>query len=212
MLRVGVLVSGGGTNLQAIIDAITNRQLQGVEIVTIVSNRKKAFALERAQVSGIPGTWISPTSFANRSDFDQAMIDHFTTNKVDLVVLAGYLVILGEAFINAYEGRIINIHPSLIPAFCGEGFYGLKVHEEAIKRGVKLTGATVHFVDGGTDTGPIISQKTVEVLEEDTPESLQKRVMEEAEWLLLPEAIGLIAKGRISIKENRVLIAIEERD
>lgn len=212
MLRVGVLVSGGGTNLQAIIDAITNRQLQDVEIVTIVSNRKKAYALERAQLSGIPGTWISPTSYLNRSDFDQAMIDHFASKKVDLVVLAGYLVILGEAFINAYEGRIINIHPSLIPAFCGEGFYGLKVHEEAIKRGVKLTGATVHFVDGGTDTGPIISQKTVEVLEEDTPESLQKRVMEEAEWLLLPEAIGLIAKGCVTIKDNRVLIAKEERN
>lgn len=205
MLRVGVLISGGGTNLQAIIDAIDKEVITNTELVTVVSNRKAAFGLERARAHNINATCIRPMDFEQREAFNQALITHFKTYEVDLIVLAGYLVVLGDSFIKAFEGAIINIHPSLIPAFCGEGYYGLKVHEEALDRGVKVTGATVHFVDEGTDTGPIVLQKAVEVLQKDTPESLQKRVMEEAEWLILPEAIRLIANNMIEIMEGKVI-------
>lgn len=199
MLRIGVLVSGGGTNLQAIIDQIHSGALNNVEIVTVVSNRKNAYALERAKLNNINSQWISKKQFADPEDFNQAMIAHFTSLEVDIIVMAGYLVVLGESFVEAFKNRIINIHPSLIPAFCGDGFYGLKVHEAALERGVKVTGATVHFVDEGTDTGPIILQKAVDVLENDTPESLQLRVMEQAEWVILPKAIQMLADQKGSI-------------
>jgi phosphoribosylglycinamide formyltransferase-1 len=204
MLKVGILVSGGGTNLQAIIDRIENQEIKNTKIVTVVSNRKKAYALERAKQHGLSTSWISPITYENREEFDQALIDHFQVLEVDLVVLAGYLVVLGSRFINAYRNRIINVHPSLLPAFSGDGFYGLRVHEAALERGVKVSGATIHFVDEGTDTGPIVAQKTVEVLETDTPESLQKRIMEEAEWQLLPEVINRIARGQLEVRDGRV--------
>ncbi len=207
MLKVGVLISGGGTNLQAIIDAIDNKELNNTEIVAVVSNRKNAFGLERAKKHGINTACIRPKDFESKEAFNQSLIDYFNEKQTDLIVLAGYLVVLGDDFIKAFKNRILNIHPSLIPAFCGDGFYGLKVHEEALKRGVKITGATVHFVDEGTDTGPIILQKAVEVEDNDTPESLQKKVMIEAEWKLLPKAIGLIAEDKIKVtKDNKVII------
>lgn len=207
MLRIGVLISGGGTNLQAIIDAIDNKELLNTEIVAVVSNRKNAFGLERAKKHGINTACIRPKDFESREAFNQSLIDYFNEKQTDLIVLAGYLVVLGDDFIKAFKNRILNIHPSLIPAFCGDGFYGLRVHEEALKRGVKITGATVHFVDEGTDTGPIILQKAVEIDDNDTPETLQKKVMIEAEWKLLPKAIGLIAEGKIKVKkDNRVII------
>ncbi|NDL67313.1 phosphoribosylglycinamide formyltransferase [Anaerotalea alkaliphila] len=196
MLKIGVLVSGGGTNLQAIIDRIKEGKLTGVEIATVVSNRKNAHALARAEKEGIDAAWISPRQFESAEAFNQALARHFQDKGVDLVVMAGYLVVLGPAFVRAFEGRIINIHPSLIPSFCGEGYYGLKVHEAALARGVKVTGATVHLVDEGTDTGPILLQKAVEVLPQDTPETLQRRVMEEAEWVILPQAIQMIANRK----------------
>lgn len=206
MLRVGVLVSGGGTNLQAIINALAKGEMKNAEIVTVVSNNKKAYALERAKLNGIDASCISPSSYEDREGFTQAMIDYLTGMKVDLLVLAGYLVVLEESFIKTFRNRIVNIHPSLIPSFCGKGFYGLKVHEAALERGVKLVGATVHFVDEGTDTGPIIAQKAVEVRDNDTAETLQRRVMEEAEWLLLPQAINLIANGQLVVEGNKVRI------
>ncbi|MDF1617049.1 phosphoribosylglycinamide formyltransferase [Petrocella sp. FN5] len=204
MLKVGILVSGGGTNLQAIIDRIENQEIKNAKIVTVVSNRKKAYALERAKKHGLSTSWISPITYETREDFDQALINHFQALEVDLVVLAGYLVVLGSRFINAYRNRIINVHPSLLPAFSGDGFYGLRVHEAALDRGVKVSGATIHFVDEGTDTGPIVAQKTVEVLETDTPETLQKRIMEEAEWQLLPEVINQIARGQLEVIHGKV--------
>jgi len=204
MLKVGILVSGGGTNLQAIIDGILNQDIKNVEIVTVVSNRKKAYALERAKKHGISTGWISPLTYETREAFDQALIDHFQALEVDLVVLAGYLVVLGSRFIHAYRNRIINVHPSLIPAFSGDGFYGLRVHEAALDRGVKVSGATIHFVDEGTDTGPIIAQKTVEVLDTDTAETLQKRIMEEAEWQLLPKVINRIALDQLEVIKGKV--------
>lgn len=204
MLRVGVLISGGGTNLQAIIDAIQSGSLKNTEIVAVVSNRKKAYGLERAKQHGIEQCCIRPMDFESRDNFNQAMIDYFDEKKVDLIVLAGYLVVLGESFIKAFPNKILNIHPSLIPAFCGDGFYGLKVHEAALHRGVKITGATVHFVDKGTDTGPIVLQKAVPILNGDTPELLQQRVMEQAEWHILPEAIGLIAENKIKVVNGHV--------
>ncbi|PKM55132.1 MAG: phosphoribosylglycinamide formyltransferase [Firmicutes bacterium HGW-Firmicutes-5] len=204
MLKVGILVSGGGTNLQAIIDRIENQEIKNAKIVTVVSNRKKAYALERAKKHGLSTSWISPITYETREAFDQALIDHFQALEVDLVVLAGYLVVLGSRFINAYRNRIINVHPSLLPAFSGDGFYGLRVHEAALERGVKVSGATIHFVDEGTDTGPIVAQKTVEVLETDTPETLQKRIMEEAEWQLLPEVINQIARGQLIVRDGKV--------
>lgn len=204
MLRVGVLVSGGGTNLQAILDQHSAGKIRETEIVTVVSNNERAYALERARNQGIEGVCISPKTYEDREAFNQALITYFKEKQVDLIVMAGYLVVLGESFIKAFSNQIINIHPSLIPAFCGTGYYGLKVHEAALERGVKLAGATVHFVDEGTDTGPIIMQKSVEVLDDDTPETLQRRVMEEAEWVILPQAIDAIAMGEIEVVGHRV--------
>ena len=196
MLKIVVCVSGGGTNLQAIIDSIESGKLQDTEIVGVISNNPNAYALERAKNAGVKGICVSPKSFADREEFNKAFLDALNDFNPDLVVLAGFLVVIPEIVIEAYRGRIINIHPSLIPSFCGTGYYGLKVHEAALQRGVKITGATVHYVDEGTDTGPIIMQKAVEVLEGDTPEILQRRVMEQAEWIILPESIGLIAKEK----------------
>ena len=194
MLKIAVCVSGGGTNLQAIIDSINSGKLENTKIVRVISNNPNAYALERAKNAGIDAVCISPKSFKDRSEFNDALLAALNEAGPDLIVLAGFLVVIPLNVIEAYRGRIINIHPSLIPSFCGTGFYGLKVHEAALARGVKITGATVHYVDEGTDTGPIIMQKAVEVKEGDTPEILQRRVMEQAEWIILPESIGLIAK------------------
>ncbi len=199
MLNIAVLVSGGGTNLQAIIDAIKSGKLTNTKIALVISNKPDAGALERAKKHGIPSKCIRRKDFADPAAYDQAMIDAINEADAKLVVLAGFLVVLSEHFVHAFEHRIINIHPSLIPSFCGDGFYGLKVHEAALARGVKVTGATVHFVDAGTDTGPIIMQKAVEVREGDTPEVLQRRVMEEAEWKLLPAVVQAIADGTVLI-------------
>ncbi|MCI9480311.1 MAG: phosphoribosylglycinamide formyltransferase [Lachnospiraceae bacterium] len=194
MLKVTVLVSGGGTNLQAILDAMDRREIQNAEISAVISNNPNAYALERARLKGIPALCISPKAYKTREEFHKALLKALKDSGADLVVLAGCLVVIPESIIREYKGRMINIHPSLIPSFCGTGYYGLKVHEEALKRGVKVTGATVHFVDEGTDTGPILLQKAVEVRKGDTPEVLQRRVMEEAEWVLLPKAIDMIAR------------------
>ncbi len=204
MLKIVVLVSGGGTNLQAIIDKIADGTIANTEIAGVISNNPGAYALERAKKHGIPSQCISPKSYETRDLFDQALLEAIDGLHVGLVVLAGYLVILPKAVVEAYSNRIINIHPSLIPSFCGQGFYGLKVHEAVLARGVKVTGATVHFVDGGTDTGPIILQKAVEVKDDDTPEVLQRRVMEQAEWKILPKAIDMIANGKIKVVGNKV--------
>lgn len=206
MLRVAVLVSGGGTNLQAIMDAVENGTITNTEIVAVISNNKGAFALERAKKAGIKDLLISPKDYESREEFNEALIAGLDALNVDLVVLAGYLVVIPPAMIDKYENRIINIHPSLIPAFCGTGYYGLKVHEAALARGVKVVGATVHFVDKGTDTGPIILQKAVNVEEGDTPEVLQQRVMKQAEWILLPQAIDMIANGKVSVVDGRTVI------
>ena len=196
-MKIAVLVSGGGTNLQAIIDAIADGKITNTEIALVISNKDSAYALERAKNAGVKGMCISPKHFADKEAYSQEMIKVLKENEVELIVLAGFLVVLPESFVNAFEGKIINIHPSLIPSFCGDGFYGLKVHEKALERGVKVTGATVHYVDCGTDTGPIIDQKAVYIESGDTPEILQKRVMEQAEWIILPKAIDDIANGRI---------------
>lgn len=193
MLRVAVLVSGGGTNLQAILDAMDEGKIRNAEVVSVISNNPKAYALERAKKHGIPAVCITRKECGSTERFNAALLKALKDCGAELVVLAGCLVVIPEEIIREYEGRIINIHPSLIPSFCGTGFYGLKVHEEALKRGVKVTGATVHMVDEGTDTGPILLQKAVEVKEGDTPEILQRRVMEEAEWVLLPKAIDMLA-------------------
>lgn len=195
MLNIVVCVSGGGTNLQAIIDGVKNGTIQNTKIAGVISNNASAYALKRAENEGIPALCISPRTFADREEFNEAFLTEMEKLNPDLIVLAGFLVILPQKMIEKYRDRIINIHPSLIPSFCGTGFYGLKVHEEALKRGVKITGATVHYVDEGTDTGRIIRQKAVEVQEGDTPQILQKRVMEQAEWLILPQAINEIASG-----------------
>lgn len=205
MLRVGVLVSGGGTNLQAIIDGIKNKVITNTEIEVVISNKKDAYALVRAKENGINAECISPKDFDERKDFNQALIDTLDKYQLDLIVLAGFLVVLPPEMISKYRNKIINIHPSLIPSFCGNGFYGLKVHEKALERGVKVTGATVHFVDEGTDTGPIIYQKAVDILPGDTPEVLQKRVMEQAEWKIMPQAINDIANGKIKVVDNKVI-------
>lgn len=207
MLKIGVLVSGGGTNLQAIMDAIENGAIENTKISVVISNNKNARALERAKSKGVPSLCISPKDYGSREEFNRAFLEKLDSYQVDLVVLAGFLVVLPEEMTKRYENRIINIHPSLIPSFCGKGFYGLKVHEAALERGVRVTGATVHFVDAGTDTGPIILQRAVEVKDGDTPEILQRRVMEEAEWKILPKAIDLIAKGKVSVENGRVRIA-----
>jgi phosphoribosylglycinamide formyltransferase-1 len=208
MLKIAVLVSGGGTNLQAIIDRVKDGTIADAEIDVVISNNKGAYALERAEKAGIDALVISPKDFEDRAQFNQALLSELKARNVDLVVLAGYLVVVPEAVISEFRNRIINIHPSLIPSFCGKGYYGLKVHEAVLSRGVKVTGATVHFVDEGTDTGPIILQKAVEVKQSDTPEVLQRRVMEEAEWVILPRAIAMIAKGQISVVDG--LVRVEE--
>lgn len=189
MLRVGVLVSGGGTNLQAILDAEKSGVIRHAKVVYVLSNNVSAYALTRAASAGIANECISPSSFETREDFHRALLAAIEREQLDLIVLAGYLVKLPDEMIQRYRGRIMNIHPSLIPSFCGKGAYGLKVHEQALSRGVKVTGATVHLVDEGLDEGPILLQKAVEVKPDDTPETLQRRVMEEAEWVLLPRAI-----------------------
>ena len=206
MLNVVVLVSGGGTNLQAIIDAVEAGTITNTKITGVISNNKNAYALERAKNHGINGQCISPKDFATRAEFNEKLLEAIDGMNPDLIVLAGFLVVIPEAMIAKYRNKIINIHPSLIPAFCGTGFYGLKVHEAALARGVKVVGATVHFVDEGTDTGPIILQKAVEVQNGDTPEVLQRRVMEQAEWKILPQAIDLIANGKVQVEDNRVVI------
>ncbi|WP_461811047.1 phosphoribosylglycinamide formyltransferase [Faecalimonas sp.] len=206
MLKVVVLVSGGGTNLQAIIDAVEAKTITNTEIIGVISNNKNAYALERAKQYGIFGKCISPKEYDTREAFNDAFLEEVNGLNPDLIVLAGFLVVIPEQMIKQYENKIINIHPSLIPAFCGKGYYGLKVHEKALERGVKVVGATVHFVDEGTDTGPIILQKAVSVQQGDTPEILQRRVMEEAEWKILPEAIHLIANGKIKVENRQVQI------
>ncbi len=199
MLRVGVMVSGGGTNLQAILDSIDNGTIRNARVEAVISNNRNAYALERARNHGIEAVCVSPRDYESREQFNEALLEKVNEYQLDLIVLAGFVVAIPAAMIQRYRNRIINIHPSLIPSFCGVGYYGLKVHEAALKRGVKVTGATVHFVDEGTDTGPILLQKPVEVKEGDTPEILQRRVMEEAEWILLPKAIDMIANGEIEI-------------
>ena len=206
MLRVAVLVSGGGTNLQAIIDRVADGTITNTELAVVISNNPGVKALERAAKAGIPAECISPKNYETRAEFNQALIEAIDSYQVDLIVLAGFLVVIPPEMIEKYENRIINIHPSLIPAFCGTGYYGLKVHEAALARGVKVVGATVHFVDKGTDTGPIILQKAVEVQDGDTPEILQRRVMEQAEWKLLPQAMDLIANGRVEVTDGRTRI------
>lgn len=196
-MKIAVLVSGGGTNLQAIIDAIASGKITNTEIALVISNKEGAYALKRAEQAGIKGAVISPKNYGDKEEYSQDMIKTIKDAGCELIVLAGFLVVLPESFVNAFEGKIINIHPSLIPSFCGNGFYGLKVHEKALERGVKVTGATVHYVDSGTDTGPIIVQKAVYIKADDTPETLQRRVMEEAEWVILPKAIDDIANHRI---------------
>ncbi len=207
MLDVVVLVSGGGTNLQAIIDAVESGGITNTRIAGVISNNKNAYALERAKKHGIESRCVSPKDFTSREEFNERFQEAVEEWKPDLIVLAGFLVVIPPSMIERYRNRIINIHPSLIPAFCGTGFYGLKVHEAALKRGVKVVGATVHFVDEGTDTGPIILQKAVEVEPQDTPETLQRRVMEQAEWKILPEAIDLIANGKVSVSGGRAVVS-----
>lgn len=204
MFKIGVLVSGGGTNLQAIINSINNGFIKNAKIETVVSNKDNVFALERAKNNNIETKVIKIKDFDNKQLYEQALIKYLKEKDLDLIVLAGFMVILSKEFVNSFENKIINIHPSLIPAFCGEGYYGLKVHQGALDRGVKITGATVHFVTEEADAGPIILQKEVFVKDDDTKETLQKRVMEEAEWIILPEAINLILNKQIKIVDNIV--------
>ena len=206
MLKVGVLVSGGGTNLQAILDAIDNGKITNAEVSLVISNNPNAYALERAKNHNIEAACISPKKFESREEFHKALLAKLQESGVELVVLAGFLVAIPPMIVEAFPNRIINIHPSLIPSFCGTGYYGLKVHEAALERGVKVVGATVHFVDEGTDTGPIILQKAVEVHNGDTPEVLQRRVMEQAEWKILPHAIDLIANGKVEVEGHRTIV------
>ncbi|MCD7885392.1 MAG: phosphoribosylglycinamide formyltransferase [Lachnospiraceae bacterium] len=207
MLKVAVMVSGGGTNLQAILDAIADGKITNAEVVLVISNSTKAFALERAKKAGIPTACITRRQYPEPDAFNAALLSLLQESDADLVVLAGCLVVIPQCVVDAFPNRIINIHPSLIPSFCGTGSYGLRVHEQALARGVKVTGATVHFVDGGTDTGPIILQKAVEVRQDDTPEILQRRVMEEAEWVILPHAVDLFANGHVHVKDGRVVLS-----
>lgn len=207
MLNVVVLVSGGGTNLQAIIDAVESGAVTNTKIIGVISNNKNAYALERAKKHGIFGKCIAPKEFATREEFNEKLLEEIGELDPDLIVLAGFLVVIPPAMIEKYRNRIINIHPSLIPSFCGTGYYGLKVHEAALLRGVKVVGATVHFVDEGTDTGPILLQKAVEVEQGDTPEILQRRVMEQAEWKILPKAIDMIANGKVAVIDGKVVLS-----
>ncbi|MFV0527167.1 MAG: phosphoribosylglycinamide formyltransferase [Lachnospiraceae bacterium] len=209
MLKAAVLVSGGGTNFQAILDKMDEGILTNVSIELVLSNNPNAYALERAKAHRIKTCVLRPKSFETREAFHEKLVEILIESGIDLVVLAGFLVVIPPRMVQAFPNRIINIHPSLIPAFCGDGYYGLRVHEAALARGVRLTGATVHFVDEGTDTGPILLQKAVQVLEGDTPEILQRRVMEEAEWQLLPEAIQLIADGRVKVADGKVQLRSE---
>ena len=206
MLKLAVLVSGGGTNLQSIIDSIADGRITNAEIKVVISNNKNAYALERASKAGIPAKALSPKDFTDREAFNDALLQALIDSEADLVVLAGCLVVIPPKIVERFKNRIINIHPSLIPSFCGKDYYGLKVHEGVLNRGVKVTGATVHFVDDGTDTGPIILQKAVEVHQDDTPKSLQLRVMEEAEWVIMPRAIDLIANGKVKVEGGKALI------
>lgn len=206
MLKLAVLVSGGGTNLQSIIDSIADGRITNAEIKVVISNNKNAYALERAAKAGIPAKALSPKDFTDREAFNDALLQALIDSEADLVVLAGCLVVIPPKIVEHFKNRIINIHPSLIPSFCGKDYYGLKVHEGVLSRGVKVTGATVHFVDDGTDTGPIILQKAVEVHQDDTPKSLQLRVMEEAEWVIMPRAIDLIANGKVKVEGGKALI------
>ena len=207
MLKVVVCVSGGGTNLQAIIDSIADGRITNTEIIGVISNNYGVKSLERAEKAGIPAFVLSPKDYSERSEFNKAFLDKVKELNPDLVVLAGFLVRIPEEFVKEYSNRIVNIHPSLIPSFCGVGYYGLKVHEKALERGVKITGATVHFVNEGMDEGPIIAQKPVAVEDGDTPETLQRRVMEQAEWVILPKAIDDIANGRIKVSGTKVISA-----
>ena len=209
MLKIGALVSGGGTNLQAILDAIKIGKIPDARVVTVVSSKADAYALERAKKYGIEGVCIRKRDYAKEQDFERALIHHFKKANVDLIVMAGYMVVIGADFIHAFENRIMNVHPSLIPSFCGNGFYGLRVHEAALRKGVKVTGATVHFVTEETDAVPIILQKAVDVLDDDTPQTLQRRVMEQAEWVIYPEAVRLFAQNRLSIDNEKVWIKPE---
>ena len=209
MLNIAVLVSGGGTNLQALIDAQTAGQIQNGTISLVISSRADAFALERAQKAGTPTRVLLRKEFAQQADYDAALLALLKEFQIELVVLAGFMTIISEEVIRQYENKIINVHPALIPSFCGPGYYGLHVHEAALARGVKVSGATVHFVDEGTDTGPIILQKAVEVKSGDTPEVLQRRIMEEAEWQIMPKAIDLIAAGKVKVEDGRVIIEEE---
>lgn len=204
MMKMAVLVSGGGSNLQAIMDAMDRGEITNAEIAVVISNNANAYALERAKMKGIEAICVSPKAYASRAEFNQALLETIQSYDVELVVLAGCLVVIPEIMVKAYPNKIINIHPALIPSFCGTGYYGLKVHEGVLERGVKVTGATVHFVDEGTDTGPIILQKAVEVHQGDTPEILQRRVMEEAEWKIMPKAIDLIANDKIEVIDGLV--------
>ena len=206
MLKMAVLVSGGGTNLQAILDAIREGRITNASVEVAISNNPGAYALKRAENCGVKAVCVSPASYKDRELYNEALVQTIQSYQVDLVVLAGCMVVMPKAMIEAYPNRIINIHPALIPSFCGTGFHGLHVHEEVLKRGVKVTGATVHFVDEGTDTGPIILQKAVDVQPDDTPETLQRRVMEQAEWQILPRAIDLIANGKVSVEQSKVVI------
>ena len=206
MLKLAVCVSGGGTNLQAIIDAIDSGRITNTQIEVVISNNAGAYALERAKKNAIKGVCISPKNFESREAFNEAFVKELDSYEVDLVVLAGFLVVIPPEMIKKYPNKIINIHPSLIPSFCGKGYYGLKVHEGVLARGVKVTGATCHFVDEGTDTGPIILQKAVNVEQDDTPEILQRRVMEQAEWIIMPKAIDLIANGKITVEDGKVIV------
>ncbi|HEX2985845.1 MAG TPA: phosphoribosylglycinamide formyltransferase [Caproiciproducens sp.] len=203
MLNIAVLVSGGGTNLQALIDAEKGGRITPGRIALVISSRADAFALERAKKAGIPTSVLTRKEFASQQEYDESLLSILSQNKIELIVLAGFMTIISENVIQHYENKIINVHPALIPSFCGEGYYGLKVHEAVLRKGVKVTGATVHFVNEICDGGPIILQKAVEVLSDDTPESLQKRVMEQAEWKLLPKAVALFCQGKILINDGK---------
>ena len=205
-MKIAVMVSGGGTNLQAIIDGINEGKITNTEICLVYSNNPNAYAIERAKNAGIPYMVKSPKEFENRDDFNKALLQILKDADPDLIVLAGCLVVIPKMVVKEFKNRIINIHPSLIPSFCGTGYYGLKVHEKVLERGVKVSGATVHYVDEGTDTGPIILQKAVYVREDDTPESLQRRIMEQAEWKIMPLAIDLIANNKVKVTEGKVAI------
>ena len=209
MMKAAVLVSGGGTNLQAIIDSIREGTITDVQISLVLSNNKNAYALERAKAAGIPARAISPKDYGTRQQFNDALLSAVQESGAQLVVLAGFLCVIPPEMVEAYPNRIINIHPSLIPSFCGTGYYGMKVHEAALERGVRVSGATVHFVDAGTDTGPIILQKAVEVRSTDTPKELQLRIMEQAEWKILPQAIQLIAHDRVKV-DGRTVTIVED--